>query len=77
MGCRGRQPLQMIPYMYGFTRADNIRHYRYNNAKSAHNTAEVRCMEKGGLLPVLDSSIQKIRSVSGGSSDVLMRAAVL
>ena len=33
-------------------------------------------MEKGGLLPVLDSSIQKIRSVSGGSSDVLINRFV-
>ena len=33
-------------------------------------------MEKGGLLPVLDSSIREIRRISGGSSDVLINRFV-
>lgn len=50
--------------------------HRYNHADTAHNTAEVRCMEKGGLLSSLDGSIERIHSISGDSSDVLINRFV-
>ena len=50
--------------------------YRYIGDYFVHNTDEVRCMENGGLLPVLDESIKEIRRISGDSSDVLINRFV-
>ncbi len=72
--------MYIAPFSCLIFRADSIRHYKRLNvhihAGFAHNNAEVRCMEKGGLLPSLDDSIGKIRRISGGSSDLLINRFV-
>ena len=42
----------------------------------ADNMAEVKSMKKGGLQPVLDRSIDEIKRISGGSSDMLINRFV-
>ena len=52
MGCRGRQPLQMIPYMYGFTRAAERRPYKLTAFGRIISAATGIIMQNRRIIPL-------------------------